>query len=124
MDLATLVMVTITGFTPGYRWREVEAFPIKDMATCRAEVGGLVKLTSYPLDRTRTYLLCVSASPRMLADDRFSMQKSIRPWRDVKMWVTRDMLKKCACVPVPDYTATLSVRDEIAWRDLIKRNVF
>lgn len=124
MDLATLVMVTITGFTPGYRWREVEAFPIKDMATCRAEIGGLVKLTSSPLDRTRSYLLCVAASPRMLADDRFSMQKSIRPWRDIKLWVTRDMLDRCACAPTPGSYATLSMRDEIAWRDLIKGNVF
>ena len=124
MDLATLVMVTITGFAPGYHWRAVEAFAIKDMATCRAEVGGLIKLTSSPLDRTRSYMFCVAASPRMLADDRFSMQKSIRPWRDIKLWVTRDMLERCACLPVPGTYATLSMRDEIAWRDLIKRNVF
>lgn len=117
MDLATLVMVTITGFTPGYRWRAVEAFPIKDMATCRAEVGGLIKQTSSPLDRTRSYMFCVAASPRMLADDRFSMQKSIRPWRDIKLWVTRDMLDQCACVPVPGHYATLSMRSEwsISW---------
>ena len=100
MDLATLVMVTITGFAPGYHWRAVEAFAIKDMATCRAEVGGLIKLTSSPLDRTRSYMFCVAASPRMLADDSFSMQKSIRPWRDIKLWVTRDMLERYAFLRV------------------------
>ncbi|MBL8884902.1 MAG: hypothetical protein JNL45_17810 [Hyphomicrobium sp.] len=52
------------------------------------------------------------------------MQKSIRPWRDLKLWVTRDMLDRCACLPVPGNYATLSMRDEIAWSDLIKRNVF
>ena len=114
MDLATMVMITITGFSPGHRWREVEAFPIKDMATCRAEVGGTSKLTSTPLDRVRTYYLCVAASPRMLADDQFGMLKSIRPWRDIKLWITRDMLDRCACSAPPWRYADLLSRNKIA----------
>lgn len=123
MDLATIVLITITGFVPGHRWREVEAFPIKDMSTCRAKIGGLVKMSSTPLDRVRTYYLCVSASPRMLADDQFGMLKSIRPWRNMKLWVSRDMLDQCACVPLPGSFAALPMRYKLARRDLIKRNV-
>jgi hypothetical protein len=39
MDLATIVVITLMGYARGERYRVMDAFPMKDMATCRAEIG-------------------------------------------------------------------------------------
>lgn len=122
MNTATLVMVTIIGFVPGHRFREVTAYPMPDLASCRAEVGGSLKATSSPLDRIRSYYFCVAASPRLLADDRFSMTKSIRPWHSMKLWMAREELDRCACAKFPGTFASL-MRDERSRWNLIKRNM-
>lgn len=105
MDLATLVLISITGFTPGYRTREVATFPYSDMAKCRAQIGEgrHVGALHSPMDRTRIYVLCLPVSERMIG------RGGVKQWDNMKLWVTRDMLERCACVPltggvVPGYT--------------------
>jgi hypothetical protein len=96
MDLATMVLISITGFTPGYRSREVATFSYSDMAKCRAEIGigRHVGALHSPMDRSRTYVLCLPVSERMIG------RRGVKQWDNMKLWVTRDMLNQCACVPL------------------------
>lgn len=121
MDLATLVMISITGSAPGYHWRDVATFPYTDMAKCRAQIGEgrHVGALHSPMDRTRTYVLCLPVSERMIGHG------GVKQWDNMKVWVTRDMLDQCACVPliggvVPGYTAVASTISDIA-ADILDR---
>jgi len=107
MDLATMVMVSITGFAPGQHLRAVATFPFSDMAKCRAEVA---QYRPFPLDKSRSYFLCLPVSERMIG------RHGVKRWDNIKFWVTRDMLDRCACVPS-------AVGNKIARVDLVERNV-